>query len=295
MPKEQKKDKRETKSSQNDKIQDLASAADDHHYFLSDMELESGGGEKRNLEEMNDLLLSTPSKGDHPRKIARPSPTASDILAAIQALHVRFDKQDDKMVHINNKLSENASLIASLAESIEFNAAEVRDCKDKIAGLEKEASTLRREVDDLKEKARERDRYSRRWNLRIKGMEEGMGEDIRKEVIKILAKIAPEWSDNMEYIVDTVHRIGRKEEGRNRQVIIQFTKRLHRDGIWKKSKNAQICEREKIRFAEDLTKEDRLEREKVWPKILQARNAGEKAYYRGAVGYINGRRVLADG
>lgn len=111
---------------------------------------------------MNDLLLSTLSKGDHPRKIAKPSPTASDILAAIQALHVRFDKQDDKMADINNKLSENASLIASLAESIEFNAAEVRDCKDKIAGLEKEASTLRREVDELKEKARERDRYSRR-------------------------------------------------------------------------------------------------------------------------------------
>ncbi|CAI5692233.1 unnamed protein product [Oreochromis niloticus] len=289
MPKKQKKDKMESKSSQNDKIQDLASATDDHDYCLSDVELESDGGEKRNLEEMNDLL------SDHSSKVVRPSPTTSDILAAIQALHVRFDKQDDKMADINNKLSENASLIANLVESIEFNAAEVRDCKDKIAGLEKEASTLRREVDELKEKARERDRYSRRWNLRIKGMKEGMGEDIRKEVIKILAKIAPEWSDNMEYIVDTVHRIGRKEEGRNRQVMIQFTKRIHRDGIWKKSKNAQICETEKIRFAEDLTKEDRLEREKVWPKILQARNAGEKSYYRGAVGYINGRRVLADG
>lgn len=183
-------------------------------------------------------------------------------------------------------------MIASLAE---FNVAEVRDCKDKIACLEKETSTLRREVYDLKEKARERDRYSRRWNLRIKGMKEGMGEVIRKDLIKILAKIAPEWSDNMEDIVDTVHRIGRKEEGRNRQVIIQFTKRLHRDGIWKKSKNVQICESEKIRFPEDLTKGDRMEKEKVWPKILQARNAGEKTYYRGAVGYINGRRVLAYG
>uniref|UniRef100_A0A1A8ACU6 Uncharacterized protein n=1 Tax=Nothobranchius furzeri TaxID=105023 RepID=A0A1A8ACU6_NOTFU len=212
-------------SSQNDKIQDLAPAADDHDYCLSVMELEGGGGGKRNLEEINDLLLLTPSKGDHPRKIARPSPTASHILVAIQALHVRFDKQDDKMADINNKLSENASLIASLAESIEFNATEVRDCKHKITGLEKEASTLRREVDDLKKKARERDRaYT-----------------------------------EMEY-------------GRS-------PKRLRFVRV-KKSV---------------LTKEDRMEREKVWPKILQARNAGEKAYYRGAVGYINGRHVLADG
>lgn len=129
MTKNQKKDKGESKSSQNDKIQDLASAADDHNYCLSDMEFESGDGKKRNLEEINDLLLSTLSKGDHPRKIANPSPTASDILAAIQALHMRFDKQDDKMADINNKLSENASLIASRAESIEFNATEVREVR----------------------------------------------------------------------------------------------------------------------------------------------------------------------
>lgn len=42
-----------------------------------------------------------------------------------------------------------------------------------------------------------------------------MGKDIRKEVIKILAKIGPEWSDNMEDIVDTEHRIGRAEIGHN--------------------------------------------------------------------------------
>nr|XP_023689979.1 uncharacterized protein LOC111855302 isoform X2 [Paramormyrops kingsleyae] len=193
MPKEQKKDNRDSKSSKNGKIQDLASTTDDHDYCLSDVAFESGGGEKRNLEEMNDLLFLIPSKGVHPRKIAKPSPTASDILAAIQALHVRFDKQDDKMADINNKLSENASLIASLAESIEFNAAEVRNCNGKIAGLEKEVSTLRREVGELKEKARERDRYSRRWNLRIKGMKESMGEDTRKEAHGAYIRARARW------------------------------------------------------------------------------------------------------
>lgn len=292
MSKGQQKDKKENKTSREEKKKSLPLGVDDHDYCLSDMESESNGGEKRNREE---TPFSTPSKDDHPRKVNKSSPTANDILEAIQALHVRFDKQDDKMADINTKLSENSSLIAGLAQSLEFNATEISECKGKISKLEKEVSTLRKELDNYKEKAKETERYSRRWNLRMKGLKERMGEDVRREVVRILSKIAPEWSDKMEDYVDTAHRVGKKEDGKNRQIIIQFTKRLHRDGIWKKSKDAQICESEGIRFAEDLSKEDRLEREKIWPKILQARNAGEKAYYRGAAGYINGRRVQADG
>lgn len=113
-----------------------------------------------------------------------------------------------------------------IPQSLEFSETEINECKRKVAKLEKEVSTLRREVDDFKEKTKERDRYSERWNLRIKGMKENTGEDVRRDAIKILAKIAPEWSDQMEICVDAVHRIGRKEEGRNQHAVIQFTNRL---------------------------------------------------------------------
>lgn len=54
------------------------------------------------------------------------------MLAAIQALLVLFDKQDDKMANINNKLSEN-SLIISRAQSLEFIAANKRETHKLIA------------------------------------------------------------------------------------------------------------------------------------------------------------------
>lgn len=73
--------------------------------------------------------------------------------------------------------------------------------------------------------------------------------------------------------MDTVHRLGRKKVDRTRQVIVQFTKRQHRDGIWKMTKKSQVCENARIRFAEDLTKDDKLERERLWLQIQQARKA----------------------
>ncbi|RXM34842.1 hypothetical protein EOD39_4472 [Acipenser ruthenus] len=80
---------------------------------------------------------------------------------------------------------------------------------------------------------------------------------------------------------------GKKEEKRPRKVIIQFTKRQHRDGIWKMTKEAGI------RFTEDLTRDGKLAREALWLRIQQARNAGEKAYFHGPVGFINGRHIYA--
>lgn len=46
-----------------------------------------------------------------------------------------------------------------------------------------------------------------------------------------------------------------------------------------------------IRFAEDLTKEDRLLRRELWPKIEQARKEGKAAGFRGPYGYIEGKRI----
>ena len=39
---------------------------------------------------------------------------------------------------------------------------------------------------------------------------------------------------------------------------------------------------------EDLSKEDRMAREALWPRSDQARKNGEKAYFRGPFGFING-------
>ncbi|CAM4597962.1 unnamed protein product [Leuciscus chuanchicus] len=195
MPKEQKKkDKNDKRPNEEGKEGNSPTLAE-HDYCGADMETENGSGGKRSFEDTSDSPPLTPSKGEHQRKLSKQSQTAADILNAVQALHIIFDRQDDKMADLNKKLTDNSVMIASLAKSLEFQAGEVQECKGKIAGLENEALLLRKEVDMLKEKAREKNRYSRRWNLRIKGLKEAMGEDIRNAVVKLLGRIAPEWAD----------------------------------------------------------------------------------------------------
>ena len=292
MSKQPKKLEINRKSHDDDANSAEATSSQREHDYAMDVEL-TASGEKRSLDVMSDSPPLTPSKGAHTRKISKQIPSATDVMEAILALHSRFDTQEIKMAEINTKMTQNAVMIANITRSIEFNAEEVKECKEKVAVLETKVSVLRKEVDELTERSREQDRYKRRWNLRIKGMREKMEENTRQDVIRLLGDIAPEWSQNMDDYVDTVHRLGRMEENRTRQVIVQFTKRQHRDGIWRMTKKSQVCEAAKIRFTEDLTREDKLEREKLWPQILQARKAGEKAYFRGPFAFINGRRIYA--
>ncbi|MEQ2316974.1 hypothetical protein AMECASPLE_037973 [Ameca splendens] len=95
----------------------------------------------------------------------------------------------------------------------------------------------------------------------------------------------------MEEAVDSVHRVGRKTENRHRQILVLFFKRTIRDDIWKKTKSSVVCREEGVRFAEDLTREDFMARQAMWPKTEQARKEGKAAGFRGPHGYINGKRI----
>lgn len=122
-------------------------------------------------------------------------------------------------------------------------------------------------------------------------MKEKETENTREEVINLLKKVAPQWAQKMDEIVDTVHRVGRKEEKRTHQVIIQFVKCQHRDGIWRMMKEAETCKEAGVRFTDDLTTADKQSREALWPRIQEARKEGKKPYFRGPYGFINGKRI----
>lgn len=191
----------------------------------------------------------------------------------------------------NSRLNENTLAIANLAKSLDFSSKEIKDCKDKMKILETQMSAVTAENKELKEQVLESERYKRRWNLRIHGLKENEGENTRERIIKILSKIAPQWTAKMEDVVDSAHRLGRKIDGKTRQIIVQFTMRIQRDAIWRASKNHAACEEYGVRFTEDLTKADKEARDAVWPKIKRARALGQTAFYRGATGYINNRPI----
>lgn len=258
-----------------------------HNYAA--METAPAGPDKRQLDESPENSLA---KNTHVRKWVRPNDSSFEaIMSAINNLDARFDKQMLILEDNNSRIRENSVMIGSLATALEFNAAEIKECKSKVAMLEEKVVVLEKDNLELKQKAIEQESYSRRWNLRIKGMKEKLNENTREEVIELLKKVAPHWAQTMENIVDTVHRVGRKEEKNTRPVIIQFVKRQHRDGIWRITKESAICKEAGVHFTEDLTTEVKKIRDVLWPRILEARQAGKKAYFRGPYGFINGKRI----
>lgn len=141
-------------------------------------------------------------------------------------------------------------------------------------------------------KTAELERYKRRRNLRLNGLKEENGENTWRVVADIILKIAPHWKEKMDIILDSVHRLGPVNNSRPRQIILQFTSRRFRDEIWKTTKLHKICKDLKIRFAEDLTKEDREAWMVGWPKVEKARKDGMKTMFRGPHAFINGQKVL---
>lgn len=255
---------------------------------VSEMETETDSLEKR-----RDSSHFTPTKIHTSKKLKSQEEdiTNATLLQAITSLNARFDSQDKKLEELANQMRNNSIMIAETSKAVEFNSAEIKDCKEKCKELSRSVMGLTTAHNDLEGRTSDLERYKKRWNLRINGMKEKSEEDPRREVLDLFAEIVPHLIQKLDDIIDTVHRIGKKEPGRPRQMIVQFTMRKYRDELWKSTKNSPVCLNQGVRFVEDFTKEDRNARAVLWPLIAQARKEGKKAYYRGPFGYIEGRRI----
>lgn len=67
----------------------------------------------------------------HIQKWTRPNEETliESILSAVNALCSRFDKQKEKLNDMNAQI-KNSTMISSLATELEFNAAEIKECKN---------------------------------------------------------------------------------------------------------------------------------------------------------------------
>ncbi|XP_039504261.1 uncharacterized protein LOC120460516 [Pimephales promelas] len=188
------------------------------------------------------------------------------ILAAIGTLqNMMQDFKDD--------LKQNTLTIANIVKAVEFNSAEIKDCKEQSQKLHVEVKQLKemntelgKRAAEVEKRAVELERYKRRWNLQVNGLKEVKDENTRQIIFEIIRKIMPHWRDKMDFILDSVHCLGPSNTNRPRQIIMQFTGRHFRDELWRITKLYSVCKDLNIRFAEDLTKEDRVAR-----KVEQAR------------------------
>ncbi|GAA6105912.1 uncharacterized protein LOC107686071 [Tachysurus ichikawai] len=174
------------------------------------------------------------------------------ILEAILNLEKRVD---EKLSDLSEQAKQSSAMIASLTKAIQFNTEEVNECKKRVKDLETQNEHLRKDNCDLKERVREQERNRMRWCLRIIGIEEKKDEDIRSHVIQLLSKIAPEMNAKMDEAVDIVHRLGRRMDNKNKNVIVLFTQRRVKNEIWRRTKTSLICKTGRSSIRRDASKE----------------------------------------
>lgn len=157
--------------------------------------------------------------------------------------------------------------------------------------MNNEIHKLQAENKTLKAAVADGQRYSRQWSLKIHGVREEDGENIRSKIIDILGKTAPKIRDSLKEGVDIVHRLGqRRQDNSARSTIILFALRRYRDIVWQEAKGSKFLFDNKLRITEALSPEDKAAREKLWPLVKKAREEGKKASFRGPFAFINGKK-----
>ncbi len=147
--------------------------------------------------------------------------------------------------------------------------------------IDREIQRLKEENKSLKSGLYECRRYSWRWLLKLHGVREKEGEDIRMVAIDICGRVAPGIRDGLNQGVDIAHRLGpARDDGNARAIIILFAFRRVRDAVWRAAKRCKFLEDNGLHLTEPLSPEVRAAREKLWPLVKEARDAGKKASFR---------------
>ena len=150
----------------------------------------------------------------------------SELFSAIQSLSTKQDATLSKVSIIERATEETSKKIDNLSETVNQLHKIESENKEKITFLENELKKMQSKNNELCENVAELQRYSRRWNLKIQGVKEVEGEDIREVVINILGKVAPCIKDRLRDVIDVVHRLGkRRSDGPPRNIILRLTMR----------------------------------------------------------------------
>lgn len=258
-----------------DKRKDISRKMDYHNYASVE---ESLTGAKTPLPD-------SPSKP--PSKKGKSDDDSSSVISTLSNLINTRSDAIEKMV------SENALKIEGLKKTVDFVCAELNDIKGKVSHVETRLNTEEKKMGFCEQRLTDLERYSRRWNLRLHGVNEKEREDVRAESIRICEALFPEGGIRLADKIDTVHRVGRKlqNNSRPRPIIIQFSSRVARDGVWKAARTSEFLRANQLRFTEDLIASDRERRQLLWPAVDKARKEGKRAHFVGGRAFVDGSEI----
>lgn len=217
------------------------------------------------------------------------------LLLAMQRLEKMHADSHVRLHRLESIVIENSASVKEMGKALEFQAQQLEDTSGQVVALQGKVSTLEKENTELREKYLQLENHSRRSNLRVSGIPECTGENVKTVVVDLLRQVSPTVADQLPLMVDIAHRLGPRsgEAGPPRRIIVRFGLRSLRDQILGDAKRSAILRERKIYISEDLSQQTKEARNVLWPLVCKARSENKRAGFRGPFAYIEGKKMSA--
>lgn len=150
--------------------------------------------------------------------------------------------------------------------------AENTELKTICNALEEKIEVLSKTQEDQAMLINKQERFSRRNNVRIVGMDYSQGEDCLKIASEVFAKTGVN-----ECVIERAHRDGRSVPNRSSHVLVKLVNFNERLSVMKNARRA--LREENYNVVDDLTKVDLLEKRKWLPKVNELFRHGTRLHF----------------
>ena len=191
--------------------------------------------------------LSEPDYENQTHGKMKSDPMLKEILESVKPIP-EMKRQLDGIVKdiadIKSTIETHDSEIKSLQESVAFNQADISGCRSELANLRDQIKELALEVGqtnilkiknrELSKKVLDLETYSRRNNLLFYGIKENINEDCYISICSFLEEVMKIKLDKGSRPIQSAHRLGPKQIGTNRPIIVRFTNVSEANDIFRK-------------------------------------------------------------
>lgn len=257
-------------------------------------DMETVAGQSDGFMPLPDTPEPNPAKKSKP---SSDSPAVSDtmLMRFMQRMEAMHEETLRRIQGVEKTVIENSNSIKQIINSLEFHGEQVKCLNEKSDEMQKKIGKLEKENVELRDRCNDLDAYKRRWNLRVAGIPENSGENVKRIIIDLFSQVSPSIAADLHFGIDIAHRLGPRSaaEKSSRRIIVLFSSRSQRDTVWKDAKTSNLLREKKIKVFEDLSQKDKDARTLLWPTVERARREGKRAGFHGPFAVIEGKRLSA--
>lgn len=206
-----------------------------------------------------------------------------DILEEIRGSRKDMNEIKTKISSIEEKMENMTGRMGEMEE--EWRKRD-EEGQRRMNEMEKNFDLLKKENEEMKRRWENLERSNKRLNIIIKGVREDNQHETKNQTKEIVQKLLGDRFSTDEGEIESAERLGRKFEGKNRNIIVKLGDMSEKIEILKKKK--ENLKNTNIFINEDLTKEERRIRGILLKRAKEERTSGNRATLRGNKLLING-------